>query len=549
MRTLNWGFILLLLAAVAPAWAEASQPTSFEQVISRVHQRESQFAQGMRNYSPMVETYIQNMKPDPELGEAPAGDTYFLGRLDLSHGIAVASFVPERNGWLRRLFGPLTAMQYNPAGFAVISPDETGLDSTHYAFTFVRREFLGDVRCLVFDLVPLKNAGQGRFLGRLWVEDQDYNVVRFNGTFVPRPRHGYYFHVDSWRLNMGPNLWLPAYTYSEEADTKASGMPGHPSFKAQTRFWAYNVHNSGRQDELTQVLVDPAPTVKDQSDNAQDPSPVQAKRMWARQSEENVLEKLERSGLLARQGDVDKVLDTVVSNLAITNKIEIQPEIQCRVLLTAPMESFSVGHTIVVSRGLLDVLPDEATLAAVLAHEMSHILLAHGESPMYGFNDRMLFNERQTFTRLTLSHSPAEEQAADTRALELLKNSPYKEQLANAGLFLRALQQRSPVLPNLIRAHLGNGLTLGSSTRMSQLIASAPALEMNKVDQIAALPLGARIKVDPWSDSAQMSKAKPVALLSAREKMFFEVTPVYPYLTRVNDKPNVQKVATTSPAQ
>ncbi|HYY68151.1 MAG TPA: M48 family metalloprotease, partial [Terriglobales bacterium] len=228
---------------------------------------------------------------------------------------------------------------------------------------------------------------------------------------------------------------------------------------------------------------------------------------------------------------------------------EIQPEIQCRVLLTAPMESFSVGHTIVVSRGLLDVLPDEATLAAVLAHEMSHILLAHGESPMYGFNDRMLFNERQTFTRLTLSHSPAEEQAADTRALELLKNSPYKEQLANAGLFLRALQQRSPVLPNLIRAHLGNGLTLGSSTRMSQLIASAPALEMNKVDQIAALPLGARIKVDPWSDSAQMSKAKPVALLSAREKMFFEVTPVYPYLTRVNDKPNVQKVATTSPAQ
>ncbi len=550
MRRSGWGIAsFLLLVMAAPAWAGAGQPTSFEQVISRINQRETQFAQSMRNYTPMVETYIQDMKPDAELGEVPSGDTYFLGRLDLSRGFTTASFVPDRSGWFHRLFGPLAGMKYNPAGFAVISPDENELDTAHYDFTFIRREFLGDVRCLVFDLVPRKNTGQGRFLGRLWVEDQDYNIVRFNGTFAPRPRFGYYFHFDSWRLNMGPNLWLPAYTYSEESDLKYSRPHKRLSFKAQTRFWAYNVHSRGRQDELTQVLVEPAPTVKDQSDNAQDLSPVQAKRMWARQSEENVLDKLEFVGLLAREGEVDKVLDTVVTNLAVTNKIDLQPEIRCRVLLTAPLESFSVGHTIVMSRGLLDVLPDEATLAAVLAHEMSHILLAHGENPMYGFTDKMLFAEQQTFTKLTLSHPPDQEQAADAKALELLKNSPYKDQLANAGLFLRVLQQRAPVLPNLIHAHLGNGLTLGTGTRMSDLIASAPALEMNKLDQIAALPMGARIKVDPWSDRAQMSKAKPVALLSAREKMFFEVTPVFPYLTRVNDKQATEKVAATTPAQ
>ncbi|MFI5090555.1 MAG: M48 family metalloprotease [Terriglobales bacterium] len=550
MRRTVWGITsLLLLAVAAPAWAGASQPTSFDQVVSRINQRETQFAQNMRNYSPMVETYIQDMKPDVELGEVPAGDTYFLGRLDLSRGTSTASFVPDHSGWLHRLFGPLAAMKYNAAGFAVVSPDEGELDPAHYDFTFVRREFLGEVRCLVFDVVPRRNTGQGRFLGRLWVEDQDYNIVRFNGTFAPRPRFGYYFHFDSWRLNMGPNLWLPAYTYSEEQDLKYAMPHKRLWFKAQTRFWAYNVHSRGRQDELTQVLVDPAPTVKDQSDNNQDLSPVQSNRMWARQSEENVLDKLERVGLLAHEGEVDKVLETVVNNIAITNKIDLQPEFRCRVLLTAPLESFSVGHTIVMSRGLLDVLPDEATLAAVLAHEMAHILLAHGENPMYGFSDRMLFSEQQTFTQLTLAHTPAQEQAADAKALELLKNSPYKDQLANAGLFMRALQQRGPALPNLIRAHLGNGLTLGSNPRMSDLIASAPSLEMNKVDQIAALPMGARIKVDPWNDRAQMSKAKPVALLSAREKMFFEVTPVFPYLTRVNDKQATEKVAATKPAQ
>ena len=46
-----------------------------------------------------------------------------------------------------------------------------------------------------------------------------------------------------------------------------------------------------------------------------------------------------------------------------------------------------------------------------------------------------------------------------------------------------------------------------------------------------------------------MSKAKPVALISAREKMFFEVTPVYPYLTRLNDKQAAEKVAATKPEQ
>ncbi len=67
---------------------------------------------------------------------------------------------------------------------------------------------------------------------------------------------------------------------------------------------------------------------------------------------------------------VDKILQTVVNNLIVTNNLEIIPDVRCRVLLTSPLESFTVGHTIVVSRGLLDVLPDEASLAMTLAHEL-----------------------------------------------------------------------------------------------------------------------------------------------------------------------------------
>src|SRR5208282_2503426 len=118
----------------------------------------------------------------------------------------------------------------------------------------------------------------------------------------------------------------------------------------------------------------------------------------------------------------------------------------------------TVGHTIVVSRGLLDVLPDEASLAMVLGHELSHIVLGHHFDTKLAFNDRMFFPDEDSFQRLDFRRDGADEAAADAKAMELLNNSPYKDKLGSAGLFLKALQERAPDLRNLIRPHLGNSL-------------------------------------------------------------------------------------------
>ena len=108
-----------------------------------------------------------------------------------------------------------------------------------------------------------------------------------------------------------------------------------------------------------------------------------------------------------------------------------------------------------------------------------------------------------------------------------MKNSPYKDKLGAAALFLKQLDAQSKALPALINPRLGNGVTIGPS-----LISSGPQLQPGKVDQISALPIGARVKLDPWSDRVELLKSKPIALLSAREKMPFEVTPFMPFLTR-----------------
>jgi hypothetical protein len=160
----------------------------------------------------------------------------------------------------------------------------------------------------------------------------------------------------------------------------------------------------------------------------------------------------------------------------------------------------------------------------------------------------MLFPDVDAFEQFDFTHTAAEENAADQKALDLLGHSPYKDKLANAGLFLKALQASAPELKNLIRPHLGNGLAYGQSIRMSSLLTSAPQLETQRTDQIAALPLGGRIKLDPWSSRIELLKTKPVTLTSANEKLPFEVTPFFPYLTRLSAA-GPEKVAVTAPVK
>src|ERR1700736_3418476 len=222
-------------AAVPPV----DQARTMEEVVEPGVANENKLNQDIRKYSPLVETYIQNLKPDKDLGFAPAGDKYFLGKADFAKGVNLVSLTDvDPKG--KKIFTGIGnffsfAMQYLPDGFLqMIFIDTSGFDKQHYKFDYVKREFLGEVRCLVFDVTPLPKSGKGRFLGRIWVEDQDYHVVRFNGGYGGGGRPSWYFHFDSWRTNVQPNLWLPSFVYSEERELHYA-LAKKLDFKAQTR--------------------------------------------------------------------------------------------------------------------------------------------------------------------------------------------------------------------------------------------------------------------------------------------------------------------------
>ncbi len=405
--------------------------------------------------------------------------------------------------------------------------DENNFDRKHYTFEPVRWEYLGDIRCLAIDVHPRAPAGIGAFEGRIWVEDHNFVIVRLNGTRLNPPRRDFYVHFDSWRENLQPGVWLPVYVYSQESD-----LGKRLRYKAETRLWGYDLNSRHQQQEWTNILVEAPAPIRDSSEITSDLSPVESERQLTMDAENNVLDRLEKARLIAPPGSVDKVLETVVNNLKVTNHLDNIPPVHCRVMLTSTLESFSLAYTIVLSRGLIDVLPDEASLATVVAHELAHIALGHKLDAKFAFNDRMQVTDEELLARLDIARVRSDETEADAKGMEFLKNSPYNDKLGQAGLFLRAAAVAAPHVPHLFGPHLGNGLTEGNnkSLRMSALISASPALSPRNVAQVAALPLGSRVQVNALDGTVAFTTRKAVPLVDASEKMPFRVTPTIPYL-------------------
>jgi Peptidase family M48 len=498
--------------------------------------------------TPLVETYIQNTRPDQKLYEVPVDDEYTLSRVDFGKGFVDKTYSPRgkesgKHGFFKGSFEAMAGLTralglqrftYNPVGFMqMMFLDPTSFDQQHYVFSYVRREFLGSIRTWVYDVHP-KVPGMGRFYGRIWIEDQDGNIVRFNGTYTGPTSDDdsrFYFHFDSWRMNMQPNLWLPVAVYVEE--TERPGTNKAIGLRAQTHFWGYSLKLPTRDSENVSVKVDDA---VDKSQDSQDVGPLQASRAWVTQAENNVIDRLEEAGLVAPLtpgGYENAVLDQIVTNLVVPNNLALSDPVHCRVLLSTTLEATTVGNTILISKGLLDTMPNEESFASVIAMELAHVALGHHIDTRYAFNDRLMFPDESSFQRINMYHSDADNASAAKQAMAYLQNSMYKDRLPNAGLYYAELVSREKELKALNTPKLGDSLLKADGTPwMAELQRMAPKLNWDDLTQRAALPLGSWLKTDPWDDKVHMLNAKVYAYLNPRDKMPFEVTPVFYKLQR-----------------
>jgi hypothetical protein len=547
--------VALLLAVPASQAKSHREPANVQIPLTPQQQRlvqesitrEKAIIRQIQKSTPIVQTYIQDMRPDVKLYQVPVADQFMFGRVDFAKAFsadeynmrAYASHGDQHGHWFSGSLGFMSGLtkafhlENSPTGFmAMMFVDPTGFDQQHYSFEFVRREFLGTVRTWVFDVRP-RVKGPGRFFGRIWIEDQDGNIVRFNGSYINSANDdaNHYFHFDSWRMNVQPGVWAPAAVYIE--DTIHDG-PGHSSsFRGQTSYWGYSLKLPTSESDAESMQIENA---EDQSQNAQDLSPLQAEREWISQAEQNVLDRLTTAGLVAPASDYDKLLETVTNNIIISNNLQLPSDIHCRVILTQPLESLAVGNTILVSKGLIDVLPNEESLAAVLTFQLAHILMGHHIDTRYAFNDRLLFPDTAAFQRITMNHSIVDDQDAAKKAVDLFNHSVYHDKGAGVGIFLEQLVDREKELPALMTPRLGDSMVSPTGQPwLAGLMQGAPKLDQDNLQQIAALPLNSRLKIDPWDDKVFALHFSPSPLLNARDKMPLEVTPVFYRLERYTE--------------
>jgi hypothetical protein len=580
-RKISTALLLIILSATSTFalgfGKKAPKPTKYSQVhqltpeqaalVEKAIGREKVLIKNIQQRTPLVETYIQNTKPDIKLYQVPVSDEYMLSRVDFGKVFFDKSYEPRTNrgksdhkffkGSLASISGLTKALKldthftYNSLGFTeMMFLDPRSFDNQHYVFSYVRKEFLGSVRTWVYDVQP-KVSGMGRFYGRIWIEDQDGNIVRFNGTFTePRGEDDsrFYFHFDSWRMNVQPGIWLPVAVYVEETQRTESEKVG---LKAQTHFWGYSLKLPTRESENVSVKVDEA---VDKSDDSQDVGPLQASRAWVTQAENNVIDRLVEAGLVAPLtpgGYENTVLDQIVINLQVPNNLAFTDQVHTRILLSTTVETTTVGNTILISKGLIDTLPSEEAIASVVAMELAH--MGHHIDTRYAFNDRLLFPDEATFRRIDMYHSDHDNLEAAKKAMEYLQNSMYKDRLPSAGLYYAQLVDREKVLKALNTPKLGDSLlnkTDGTGTPwMADLKNMAPKLNWDDLTQRPALPLGSWLKTDPWDDRVHQLNAKIYPYMNPRDKMPLEVTPIFFKLQRYDASKLMPSAASDAPPQ
>jgi hypothetical protein len=420
----------------------------------------------------VTEAYVQSLGHHQTLGmdrtldeksDSVIDDWYFLARADFNREPPVEELLVGGGAWRNRVVetnaGALE--EVHPNGMvAMLFVDFESFDSDTYSLMYAGSEPLANTECLVFNVVPVNERQSGRFHGQIWVDSSNFGIVRIKGVFVG-PYKSWkkmlkgpdrFFHFDSWREKID-NRWVPSSTYFDERH--AFHTDGNLEFRYRGYASLWQQHQPEGEPLLNKtsyatgngaILDGPSPSF---SQNA-------------------LVARLESDGLLAVRGQEEQRLDQIVQQIRPASEVGSH-KVGCRVLVTTPAEIFAVGDTIIVSRGLLNLVPNDSVLALLLARQVAHIVLGHTGSVARSFPKSLFDVERKKdFVGLGIHWSPEEESAADSEAIALLKDSPYKSAVESASAFLLQLRSESHRFPNLLRARFGVGLMPDGSSMASK---------------------------------------------------------------------------------
>lgn len=144
-----------------------------------------------------------------------------------------------------------------------------------YNFTFIGKEKIDELDLYVFDIAPKvmpdpKKIKQRLFLGRIWVDTQDVQIVKSRGKGVPETKNDKYPVVETTRINVDGKYWFPADTRSDDEIVFNSGQV----VKMKVRI-KYTNYRQGKSE--VRILDDTETEVKEEPKPSPSPSPTPKK--------------------------------------------------------------------------------------------------------------------------------------------------------------------------------------------------------------------------------------------------------------------------------
>ncbi|MDQ3820758.1 MAG: energy transducer TonB, partial [Acidobacteriota bacterium] len=105
-----------------------------------------------------------------------------------------------------------------------------------YNFTYVGKEKIDELDLYVFDVAPKvmpdpKKTKERFFVGRIWVDDRDLQIVKSKGKGVPETKDNKFPTVETYREQIDGRYWFPTYSYADDTLTFGNGNVLHIRMK------------------------------------------------------------------------------------------------------------------------------------------------------------------------------------------------------------------------------------------------------------------------------------------------------------------------------
>ena len=264
-------FLLFLLAAAPVVFGQGSalssgdlSPAEADRILKAFTAKESEFRQALNQYSFKRDAILQSIG----MGGQVTGEY---------HRVSYFTFDDQGNRYEKISFFPM------PSFGAVTQEDLDDLGGVEpfalepskiskYDFKYVGKEKIDELSLYVFDVTPKvipdpKKTKERLFVGRVWVDDQDLQIVKTKGKGVPETKINKFPVVETYREQFGGRYWFPTYSYADEELVYDSGDTLHVRMKVR-----YSDFAPARADVKIIEIDDPEAQKKETKPPAPSPS-------------------------------------------------------------------------------------------------------------------------------------------------------------------------------------------------------------------------------------------------------------------------------------